>query len=504
MSTPRKMSPLRRRWLIAIPIVTFWMVMMGQLLSREIGVKRFDAGARAQAPLLSPTESRLGVFLTEGQRIGTVHLRQVPESRDGVAGARMTLEARMKLRLLGKSTDLDLSGSVWQPIEMVRAEFDFSVRSAGFDFEIAGDVEAGELRGEMSSAGEVIPLRLPVDESLVFSSGLGSALHFPRLKVGDEYLFDSFDPITLSKSRARVRCTARETLRIGEEELSTCRLSVTAGGLSSLAWIDDEGEVVRAETPIGLVLERLPAAEPATAEEPPDDDVAAGLLGATAIRPTGERLFRSARTMTVRLGGLEDLSLPEDRIQTSLGSGIYRLAVAAEPAADWRPEAPSLETAERYLEADAFVQSDHPVIRSQAATITGDEQDLWRRALAIHDWVFTELDKEPVISIPSALEVLEQRRGDCNEHTVLFTALARAASVPTRIAIGIVWSDELGGFYYHAWPEVYLGDWTWMDPTLGQPLADATHIKLINGGIETWPRLLPYLGKLEVEVLAVD
>ena len=42
-----------------------------------------------------------------------------------------------------------------------------------------------------------------------------------------------------------------------------------------------------------------------------------------------------------------------------------------------------------------------------------------------------------------------------------------------------------------------------MDPTLGQPLADATHIKLLNGGIESWPRLLPYLGKLEIEVLEI-
>ncbi len=479
--------------------------MMGLLWQDEIGVKRLDAGVHAQTRLLSPTESWLGIFLTEGQRIGTVHLRQAPEIRGDQAGVRMTLEARMSLRLLGKNTDLDLSGSVWQPVATARAEFGFIVRSAGFDFEVTGDVGEGELRGEMVSAGEVMPLRLPVDESLVFSSGLGSALRFPRLEVGDDYRLDSFDPLTLSKSPARVRCTAREVLRLGEQEISTCRLTVTSGGLSSLAWIDDQGEVVRAETPIGLVLERLPPAAGLPLPEAEDAVVAdaASLLGETAIRPTGKRPFRSARTMTVRLSGLEDLALPADRIQTSLGSGAYRLAVPAEPKAGWWPDA-ATSSSERYLGADAFVQSDHPAIRSQATAVTGDEEDLWRRSLALHDWVFTRLDKEPVLSIPSALEVLKQRRGDCNEHTVLFTALARAAGVPTRIAIGIVWSDELEGFYYHAWPEIFLGDWVWMDPTLGQSIADATHIKLLNGGLETWPRLLPYLGKLEIEVLAVD
>ena len=40
-----------------------------------------------------------------------------------------------------------------------------------------------------------------------------------------------------------------------------------------------------------------------------------------------------------------------------------------------------------------------------------------------------------------------------------------------------------------------------MDPTFGQQFADATHIKLVDGGPETWPRLLGYIGNLDIEVL---
>ena len=87
---------------------------------------------------------------------------------------------------------------------------------------------------------------------------------------------------------------------------------------------------------------------------------------------------------------------------------------------------------------------------------------------------------------------------------MLFTALARAANLPTRIAIGLVWSDDLGAFYYHAWPEIYIDGWLWMDPTLGQPLADATHIKLLNGGIESWMGILPLNNQLEIEILEID
>ena len=54
--------------------------------------------------------------------------------------------------------------------------------------------------------------------------------------------------------------------------------------------------------------------------------------------------------------------------------------------------------------------------------------------------------------------------GDCNEHTVLFVALARALGLPARTAVGLVYLD--GSFYYHAWPEVWLGEWVAVDPDL--------------------------------------
>ena len=96
------------------------------------------------------------------------------------------------------------------------------------------------------------------------------------------------------------------------------------------------------------------------------------------------------------------------------------------------------------------------------------------------------------------------RQGGRNEHTVRFTAMSSTGVVPTRIAIGVVWSEELSGFYYHAWPEVFVGHWVPMDPTLGQEIADATHIKLLEGSIESWPKLTPYLGQLQVEILEVE
>lgn len=168
------------------------------------------------------------------------------------------------------------------------------------------------------------------------------------------------------------------------------------------------------------------------------------------------------------------------------------------------PQAPAREM-EAYLGGDAFVATAHPAIQAEARAIVGEEVDPARKARLLYTWVYEEIEKVPVLSVPNAVDVLRTRTGDCNEHTVLYTALARAAGVPTRIAIGLVYSDTLNGFGYHAWPEVFLDQrWYPMDPTLGQVTADATHIKLLNGSISAWAQLITFIGQIELEVIACE
>jgi transglutaminase-like putative cysteine protease len=152
-----------------------------------------------------------------------------------------------------------------------------------------------------------------------------------------------------------------------------------------------------------------------------------------------------------------------------------------------------------YLQPNALIQSDDKKIINQAAKILAGERTAREAAKKLNDWVYTALAKKPVVSIPSALEVLNQREGDCNEHTALYTALARAAGIPARMAAGIVYMED--GFYYHAWPEVWLGEWMAVDPTFNQFPADATHIRFATGNLDTQSQILKLVGKLKVEVL---
>ena len=92
-----------------------------------------------------------------------------------------------------------------------------------------------------------------------------------------------------------------------------------------------------------------------------------------------------------------------------------------------------------FTQSTPFMQSDHPKIRALAREILRGDNDGHQAVLRLKNWVYKEIAKEPTVSIPSALEVLQSRKGDCNEHTVLFNALARAAGIPAKTAVGIVY-----------------------------------------------------------------
>jgi hypothetical protein len=161
---------------------------------------------------------------------------------------------------------------------------------------------------------------------------------------------------------------------------------------------------------------------------------------------------------------------------------------------------------EKYLVGETTVPVYHADIQKITRELVGTENDVWKRALIIHNFVYREIEKVPTISVPNALEVLKTKRGDCNEHAVLYTALARAAGVPTRTVVGLVYSDLFygkPGFYYHAWVEVFTGkEWISLDPTWNQIPADVTHIAFVEGGLDQQVLVTSLMGK--IKVLPVD
>ncbi|MFO7975497.1 MAG: transglutaminase-like domain-containing protein [Candidatus Hydrogenedentota bacterium] len=489
-----------RKKIIGGAIVLFWLLMMGLLARRELA-PLFLGPSLSASYAQSPTDTWMQVLSPRGQPLGYINTQTAPETQEGLPGTRISLNATMKMRFLGQPMRLHMTGFAWIARTGDRGEFDFAVRSEDYSARFEGALENHVLDARLHTAGEVYPVSFPMEREIAVGGIAGtSTLQLNTLEPGDEAVIEAFDPMTLTMGTARVKCLGFETIKQGETTQRARVVTVTVQDVVTKAWIDEQGNTLRAETPFGLTLKRSTAKEAlaSVSRETPRD-----LIEAVAIRPSGLQPSRNATRMAIKVSGLgSSIALPEDANQRLLGSGQVHIEPVGPKAAGETPE--SVEDLPQYLKPHPFIQSDHPDIRQTAAEIVENSQDPWEKAVKINDWVYENIAKQGVLSIPSALEVLNSKVGDCNEHTVLFAALARSVGVPTRIALGVVWSEELDGFYYHAWPEIFAGEWIWMDPTLGQTVADATHVKLVTGDIERWPRLLPFLGKLRIEVLEVE
>ena len=138
-------------------------------------------------------------------------------------------------------------------------------------------------------------------------------------------------------------------------------------------------------------------------------------------------------------------------------------------------------------------------MRALAREIVGSTPGVYAAAVKIEREVYRRLEKAYGVSRDRASEVIALGKGDCTEHALLFTALARASGVPTRQVHGLVFAsyeDGVPALYWHAWVEVKAGEeWIALDPTFGQPVADPTHIALGRG---TQVDTVGLLGTLEV------
>jgi len=116
-----------------------------------------------------------------------------------------------------------------------------------------------------------------------------------------------------------------------------------------------------------------------------------------------------------------------------------------------------------YLEPDAFIQSDAPAIIAVADSIrraTGTSG--WELARELARWVNQRIvHKNYSQGFASALEAMSSQSGDCTEHSVLLTALLRAAKIPARPTVGLVYFK--GAFAGHMWTEVYVDHWRTLD-----------------------------------------
>ncbi|MEX0691054.1 MAG: transglutaminase-like domain-containing protein [Gemmatimonadales bacterium] len=498
-------------------VLGVWLVALGWLVKREFLVPAPEPLTLAALSL--PPGANYYALTLAGQQVGfaSTTIDTLPDT------LRVTDVIVLDLPVMGTRQRTDGLTEAILTRELSLRSFTASLRTTGTRYAARGVVSGDTLLTvEMDLGTGRDTLRIPLEGPIVLPSVVPLTVAFGgRLEIGRSVTLRLFDPAVLAQRPTTFRVVAESTFVFPDSAQydSTLRRFVPATydtvqawavvtedtrGLGATTWIDARGNVVHASTPVGFHMARsaFELAYENFRQQPPEivASLSSDIIQQTAIG-AGVRLDpANLRRLTVRIGGapLAGYDLPGGRQQLT-GDTLTVTRETPSRRGGWRlGRAPDSLTP--WLAAEPLVQSTDTRIAAQARQVIGGTRDPRTAAERLTQWVYGNLRKEITVSIPSALDVLARRSGDCNEHTVLYVAMARAVGLPARTAAGVVYLD--GRFFYHAWPEVYLDDtWVAVDPTFGQFPADAAHLRFTIGGLARQMELIPLIGRLTLDVL---
>ena len=280
-------------------------------------------------------------------------------------------------------------------------------------------------------------------------------------------------------------------------------------------WVDASGQVLKSLTENlgGMVTYRTTregAMAPGDAAAPFDQILNSVIRVAHKIpRP------ETTRDITYRIalkGENPATIIPADRRQSLKPGSQENEAVLVVKTAGPNDGEPGAETVDDvYLRPNAMITSHDERVVALAHKAVAAATDPWDKATLIEKWVSKNIrDKNFSVAFAAASEVAQNLSGDCTEHGVLTAAMCRAEGVPARVVVGLVYAENLGGFGFHLWNEVYVNRrWVAIDATFEQNEVDAVHIKLSESSLdgvapfETFLPIVRVLGKTSIDPVEI-
>jgi hypothetical protein len=494
------LRPLSRRVTrrLSYAALAAWVVTMGALVQKAY-LQASSANLATDLARYGTEAQWRGVYY-RGEKVGFT-VGQVIAHDDGFE---LQEDGRLQLSLLGATTPAILKTTARVDKAFALQSFDFSLDPGTGPLTVSGQLDGVRLTLQIQSAAGTRTEVRELAEAPSLMVNLGRRLAAAGLADGAAHQFQIFDPATLANAPVTARVGRREVVMTGGRPTPAFRVALSYAGISTTSWVTDTGEVIREESPLGLLSVREPQEQ--AMQLAVSSRVQSDLLAAAAVVPTMRARIDEPRDVVrlrLQIDGVDTAPLALDGAGQTWAPNVLELVDARRlqpgPADPARAD---------YLRPEPLIESDDPEILAEARRIVAGATSPRQQAERLVRGVNGLLDKAPTISVPSAREVLRTRVGDCNEHTALYVAMARALGIPTRINVGLAW--VLGAFYYHAWPEVYLeerdgrGLWLPVDPTFDQFPADATHVRLLRGGLDKQAAILPLIGRVKLAVLDVE
>jgi len=488
--------------LCGVGIVLFWLVMLTTLVKKvEFGAETFASSHEFPQVTVDSAQREWKEIYLKGKKVGyAVNLIKPIDE-----GFFIQEELFLQVNLMGVANGVETLIQSETDRQFRLKSFHFRLRSGVVTFKASGYIADGDLVVSTGEGAGSRSKRITLNGATpLMGAGLGHFFKSRKMRVGDTFTLPVFDASAMAHREATFRVVGRESIRVNRRTYAALRLETELLGQRMSFWLDEDGSTLKEEGFLGLTAIKSSAANAPRGLE----DIGEGgldLYELTAITPD-KGLPEHARMtyLRVRLSGFEDADLaPEDLNsgRQTFQNGLIEITQEALPAspAYLLPDGPDDEALRPFLLPAFNIESDEQEIITKAHQIAGDERRPLVVCRKLLNWVYHQIEKRPVVSIPSAAEVLRTGMGDCNEHATLLTALLRAMGIPARMSCGLVYTR--GRFFYHAWTEAYVGSWVTLDATMNQIPVDVTHIKLVQGNLDKQVEIAGLIGKLNVGVL---
>lgn len=495
---------LKRRHLYhlaGIILVGFCLILWSMLILDVEGPRRLRASLREETPdsLNAATAQRewKEIFLKDRKVGYAVSMLHPTEN-----GFFIQEEIFLRMNLMGLGSSLYTVTQCRTDRNFLLESFVFTIRSGVVQFHLSGRREGNSLILETGRGKDKKTHSLRLERIPLIGAGVTHFFKARKLQIGDSFSLPVFDPSTLSQKEMLIRVAAKEPLKISGLAYEAFRLETKVFGKDFSVWVGEDGSVLKEEGFMGLTTIKSSAAK---ASEDLDERGGADLYELTAVRP--DRVIPDPNrlgVLKVRISGMENAHLDRGvlnglRQEHHMEDLTIRKEKIPPGAGYTLPYKDENGRMSEFLKSEWNIESDAQEIRSKAIEIAGSGVDPQSAARRLMQWVYDHLEKKPVLSLPSALETLTTRVGDCNEHATLLTALLRAVGIPARLSIGLAYGRDR--FFYHAWTEAFLGEWVSMDATLNQMPVDPAHIKLIEGNLEKQVEIAGLIGQIRLSIL---
>src|SRR5687768_7273627 len=190
-----------------------------------------------------------GVYY-RGEKIGFT-VSQVQATDDGFE---LQEDGRLQFSLLGAVTPAILRTTARVDRNFTLQSFDFSLDPGTGPMSVRGRLDGMRLSLEISSAAGSRRETRDLKEPPALMLSVGRRLATEGLVAGATREWAVFDPATMQNSPVTIAIGRREVVTAGvRRPIPAFKVEMSYSGVTTTAWVTDTGEIVREESPMGLI-----------------------------------------------------------------------------------------------------------------------------------------------------------------------------------------------------------------------------------------------------------